>query len=188
MDSPLARDGGRVHGEQPLPARAGESARAYIANRQVPVQFTTALASIGVERLFDGLVMLVLLAAAIAAPSFPGGATIGGTALSHIAAWAAALFGAMLLVALLVVYRPAPWLRVATRAFHATLPARHAERFTRVAEGVVAGLAVLKSPERFVRVVVWSLVLWVVNAYRSPSVFERSGCRSPGKAPSCSRA
>jgi glycosyltransferase 2 family protein len=162
-----------------LPARAGEFARAYIANRQVPVQFTTALASIGVERLFDGLVMLALLAAAIAAPSFPGGATIGGTALSHIAAWAAALFGTMLLVALLVVYRPAPWLRVATRTLHAILPARHAERFTRLAEGVVAGLAVLKSPERFARVVVWSLVLWVVNGLSFAVCFRAFGLPVP---------
>ena len=38
-----------------LPARAGEFARAYLANRQLPVRFTTALASIAVERVFDGL-------------------------------------------------------------------------------------------------------------------------------------
>jgi len=162
-----------------LPARAGEFARAYIANRQLPVQFTTALASIGVERLFDGLVMLALLAAAIAGPSFPRDTTIGGTALSHAAAWAAALFGAMLLIALLVVYQPAPWLRAATRAFHATLPLRHADRFTRVAEGFVAGLAVLKSPERFAGVLLWSLVLWIVNGLSFAVCFRAFGLPVP---------
>src|SRR6266576_5859749 len=54
-----------------LPARAGEVARAYLARRQLPVRFTTALASIGVERVFDGLGMVALLAIAIAASSFP---------------------------------------------------------------------------------------------------------------------
>jgi uncharacterized protein (TIRG00374 family) len=162
-----------------LPARAGEFARAYLARRQLPVRFTTALASIGVERVFDGLVMVALLAAAIAAPSFPRRATIGGAALSQIAFWAAALFGVMLVVALLVVHRPAPWLRLVTRALHATLPARHAARVTPVAEGFVAGLAVLKSPERLGGVIAWSLVLWLVNGLSFAVCFRAFGMPVP---------
>jgi hypothetical protein len=162
-----------------LPARAGEFARAYLAKRQLPVRFTTALASIGVERIFDGLVMAGLLAAAIAAPSFPSHATVGGAALSQIAAWAAALFGALLVVALLVAHRPARWLGLVTRALHATLPARHAERLTGVAEGLIAGLAVLKSPPRFAGVIVWSLVLWVVNGLSFAVCFQAFGLPVP---------
>jgi uncharacterized protein (TIRG00374 family) len=162
-----------------LPARAGEFARAYLANRQLPVRFTTALASIGVERIFDGLVMVALLAAAVAAPSFPPHARIGGVGLPQMAVWAAALFGAMLIVALLVVLRPAPWLRFATRTFHATLPARYAERLTRLVEGVIAGLAVLKSPGRFASVIVWSLALWLVNGLSFAVCFRAFGLPVP---------
>ena len=61
-----------------MPARIGELARAYVATRQLPVRFATALASVGVERVFDGLVLLGLMAAAIAAPSFPARAQLGG--------------------------------------------------------------------------------------------------------------
>ncbi|PYP39260.1 MAG: hypothetical protein DMD48_07165 [Gemmatimonadetes bacterium] len=57
-----------------LPARAGEVARGYVASRQLPVRFSTALASIAVERVFDALIMLGLMAVAIAAPSFPAAA------------------------------------------------------------------------------------------------------------------
>ena len=60
-----------------LPARAGEVARAYVASRQLPVRLSTALASLVVERVFDGLVMLGLMAVAIAAPSFPAHALVG---------------------------------------------------------------------------------------------------------------
>ena len=162
-----------------LPARAGEFARAYVATRQLPVPFTTALASIGVERIFDGLVMVMLIAAAIAAPSFPPHATIGGATLSQIAWWAAALFGAMLVVALLVVHRPAPWLRLATRAFYATLPARYAARLTGLAEDLVTGLAALKSPKRFAGVVAWSLVLWLVNGLSFAVCFRAFGLPVP---------
>jgi uncharacterized protein (TIRG00374 family) len=162
-----------------LPARAGEFARAYLAKRQLPVRFTTALASIGVERVFDGLVMVALLAAAMAAPSFPSHATIGGAALSQIAVWAAALFVAMLLIALLVVHRPAPSLRLVARGLHAALPARHAARLTRLAEGLVAGLAVLKSRERFAGMIIWSLVLWIVNGLSFAVCFRAFGLPVP---------
>src|SRR5881628_3030083 len=114
-----------------LPARAGEFARAYAAKQALPVRFTTALASVGVERVFDGLMLVGLLAVALAAPSFPHAATIGGTSLAAIARGGAALFGAVLVIALLVVHRPAPWLALLRRVTLAVLPARLGERLIR---------------------------------------------------------
>jgi uncharacterized protein (TIRG00374 family) len=147
-----------------LPVRAGEFARAYAANRRLAVRFTTALASVGVERALDGLVLVGLMSIALGSSAFPRHATIGGTSLASLATGAAVLFGAMLVVALLVVHRPAPSLAVLRRGARALLPARFADRVTHVAEGLVAGLEVLKSPGRFVAVVAWSVVQWVVNA------------------------
>lgn len=147
-----------------LPARAGEFARAWVISRRVPARFSTALASIGVERVFDGLTMLALMAVAIAAPSFPSQAMVGGTSLSHIAALAAGVFGGLLLLALVVAVRPAPWLALLDWIARALLPERFANQVHSAAEGLLAGLAVLKSPTRFAAVVAWSLVLWLVNA------------------------
>ena len=147
-----------------LPARAGEFARAWIASRELPVRFTTALASIGVERVFDGLMMLALMALAISAPSFPSHATVGGSSLSHIARGVAIGFGAALVLAFAVAYRPGPWLALLDRAAGAVLPARLATKLRSLADGLVAGLAVLKSPTRFAAVIGWSAALWLVNA------------------------
>ena len=147
-----------------LPVRAGEVARAYMTRRQLPVRFTTALASIGVERVLDGLVLVGLMVVPLLAPSFPPHATLGGASVSHLAVSAAAVFGAVLLVALLGVQRPAQCLALWSRATGALFPARVTERLTHVAGGVVAGLAVLKSPGRLALVAGWSLVLWLVNA------------------------
>src|SRR3989442_14304065 len=146
-----------------LPARAGEVARAYVASRQLPVRFITALGSIGVERVFDALVMLGLMAVAIAAPSFPAHSTLLDTPLSRLAGRAALLFGAMFVVALVVVLRPAPWLALFERVTRAALPARLAARGAGMAEGLVAGLTVLKRPGRFGAILFWSLVLWLTN-------------------------
>jgi hypothetical protein len=147
-----------------LPARAGEFARAWVVSRSLPVRFTTALASIGVERVFDGLMMLALMAAAIAAPSFPAHATVGGTPLSRVAAGVAIAFGAVLLAAFVVALRPGPWLALLDRIAGAILPQRLAGKVRSVADGLIAGLAVLKSPGRFAAVLGWSLALWLVNA------------------------
>jgi uncharacterized protein (TIRG00374 family) len=138
-----------------LPVRAGEVARAYMTRRQLPVRFTTALASIGVERVLDGLVLVGLMVVPLLAPSFPRHATLGGASVSHLAMSAAALFGAVLLVAVIVVQRPAQCLALWSRATGALFPARVAERLTHVAGGVVAGLAVLKSPGRLALVAGW---------------------------------
>ena len=147
-----------------LPARAGEFARAWVASRNTPVRFTTALGSIGVERVFDGLTMLGLMAVAIAAPSFPRDAMIGGVSLVHIATVGAIVFGAALVLAVIVVVNPAPWLRLLDVIAHRLLPQRFAATVRSAIEGLVDGLAALRSPSRFAGVVAWSIVLWLVNA------------------------
>jgi uncharacterized protein (TIRG00374 family) len=159
--------------------RAGEFARAYVAQQQLPVRFSTALASVGVERVFDGLLLVGLMTLAIAAPTFPRHAVIGHTSVSGLATGAAAIFGVVLVVAVLVVHRPAPWLGVLRRATHAILPTGIADRITHIAEGLVAGLAVLKSPARFAAVVLWSVVLWVVNAAAFAVCFRAFGLAVP---------
>jgi len=165
-----------------LPARAGEVARAYVASRQLPVRFTTALGSIGVERVFDALVMLGLMAVAIAAPSFPAHTLVGGRSLSTIAASTAVLFGVVLVIALLVANRPGPWLVLVERIARHTLPVRIADKVVRASDGIVEGLAVLKSPARFAGVVLWSLVLWIKNAAAFAICFRAFGIDIPLEA------
>ena len=162
-----------------LPARAGEVARAYVASRQLPVRFTTALGTIAVERVFDALVMLGLMAVAIAAPSFPAHALVGGRSLAGVAASTAVLFGALLGMALLIANRPGPWLVLVERIARRVLPVPAADRVVRTSDGIVEGLAVLKSPARFTGVVLWSLVLWIKNAAAFAICFRAFGLDVP---------
>ena len=162
-----------------LPARAGEFARAYVVKRQAPVRFITALATIGVERLFDGLFMLALMAVAIAAPSFPANTLVEGVSLAHVARGAAIVFSAFLVVAFVVALHPAPWLRLADRLTHALLPERVAHRVNDLLHGLIEGLAVLRKPGRFIAVLWWSLVQWLVNAASFALCFKAFGLSVP---------
>jgi uncharacterized protein (TIRG00374 family) len=62
------------------------------------------------------------------------------------------------------------------------LPSRPAERLIQGAEGIVAGLVVLKSPARFAGVVFWSLVLWIKNAAAFAICFRAFGLDVPLEA------
>ncbi|HWZ27903.1 MAG TPA: lysylphosphatidylglycerol synthase transmembrane domain-containing protein [Gemmatimonadales bacterium] len=162
-----------------LPARAGEFARAYVVKRQAPVRFITALATIGVERLFDGILMLGLMAVAIAAPSFPGHGTQQGALVSRVAGGAAVAFVGLLVVAFIVAVHPAPWLKLLDRLTQSLLPARIAAPVNHLAHGMIEGLGVLKSPSRFALVLGWSLVQWLVNAASFALCFKAFGLSVP---------
>src|SRR3989442_9553645 len=162
-----------------LPVRAGEFARAYAVRQGVSVRFTTALASIAVERVFDGLMLVGLFTVALFVPSFPRDAMIGGVRLAGLATAGAAGFARILVIGPLLGHRPAPWIALLGRVAHAVLPARLADRVTHLAEGLVAGLDVLKSPARFLGVAAWSLFLWLVNAAAFAGCFPGFGVPVP---------
>jgi uncharacterized protein (TIRG00374 family) len=166
-----------------LPARGGELARAYVASRLVPLRFTTALASLAVERVFDGLILVLLLAVAVADPGFSSTATVGGRSLSQIATWAGAAFVVILGVLFALVHAPSGALALAGRVLRAVLPARAADYLVGLARHFIDGLTILRAPRDFGLVVVWSFVLWLVNGvafYTGFLAFHLQGAPLPG--------
>jgi glycosyltransferase 2 family protein len=147
-----------------LPARAGEVARAYAASRLTSVRFTTAFASIAVERILDGVVLLALLVLGLAAGGFGPSTTIGGVAVRRLTTGAGVVFGGLLVAALVAVAVPGLTRRVARGGAGLLLPARWAPRAMDLIEGVLEGLSALRSPTRVAVVLWWSVVLWLTNA------------------------
>jgi uncharacterized protein (TIRG00374 family) len=147
-----------------LPARAGEVARAYAARRLTGVRFTAAVGSVAVERVFDGLVLVGLLAAGIAWGGFAHGTSVGGVPLARVATVAAVIFVPALGFAFWLVQWPGPALRVVRWCAERLMPRSWAARAVPLLEGLLGGLDVLKSPRRFVLVVIWSFVLWLASA------------------------
>src|SRR5690348_9258768 len=69
-----------------VPLRAGELARTFALTRQIPaVSFATSLASVAVDRVFDGIVTMLLLAVGVVLAHFPPSTTIGTYSLNHAA-------------------------------------------------------------------------------------------------------
>jgi uncharacterized protein (TIRG00374 family) len=147
-----------------LPARAGEVVRAYAGTELIGVPFTSSLASIGVERIFDGVILVFFLAIAVASPTFPPGAMIGRTSVAGLARTMAVLFAGALVALIIMVRNKDRALPLANRVFARLLPERFATPLMRIVANLVKGLGVLHSSHDIARVTVWTLALWGTNA------------------------
>jgi uncharacterized protein (TIRG00374 family) len=162
-----------------LPARAGEVARAYAARSLAGVRFTTAFASVAVERVFDGLFLVGLLVVGLLAGGFTTAATVRGVSLGRIALGGAGLFGSVFVVAVAVVWQPAVTRRLAHAVLQRLLPVRWADRMVALVDGVLDGLSALRAPRRLGAVLFWSLILWLTNAGSFALAFVAFGLSLP---------
>lgn len=139
-----------------LPLRTGELVRAYLLGQRHGVRKTAALATIAVERLFDGLTMLAFMLAA--------GTVISFTAeLRWLALVAVGLFAALLLGLVALTLGGDLRDRLLQLAL-GPLPARLAERVERLTESFLGGLGVLTRRADLLLVAGTSLVAWGFEA------------------------
>lgn len=146
-----------------LPARAGEFARAYAARQLTGTRFTTAFASIAVERVLDGVTLVALMVVAIWSGGFRTDTPLGAATLGEIASGAAVLFVSVLVLFSLAVHRPAPALRLTRTLSRKLLPVKWANRLIDAAEGLLSGMDALRSPSRIAAVTFWSLMVWLTG-------------------------
>lgn len=146
-----------------LPFRAGELVRCYSAARLTRTRLTAALSSVAVERVFDGLTVVALLAFALFAARLPSTVTIGGVAVS--VTQAATTAGLISVVALCLAAAVVVWPLASERLVRRTIRSpRIAAVLINAIEGFRHGLGALRSPRRLAAVIAWSLILWLVNA------------------------
>ena len=138
-----------------LPLRAGELVRSYVLSTRTGMRKTSILATIAVERLFDGLTMLVFI---LVASIF-----IGLTdQLEAVTLIAAGLFGALIVMLLILTTSTAR--EVLIRRGLPILPVVVRERAERMLESVFAGLSVLRRKNDLVAVAGLSFVAWLFEA------------------------
>ena len=150
-------------GNNIYPARAGELLRAYVLRRDHGVAISASLATVIVERAFDGLVMLAFiflnlgeLAGLTVDSGFAG--SIRTLALAGAVVFLLAV-GAFLLMASFP-QRTAALLEALSRR---VMPARFRPRFASVVDRFLQGLASLRSPADVLMVLVTSVVIWLLE-------------------------
>ena len=149
-----------------VPVRAGELARAFALTREVPgTTFAGGIASLAVDRLFDSIVVLLLMLWAMWQPAFGVGAPETARELAANGALLGAVGLGVVLVALyLIVFFPARLIAL-FELFARRLAPRVEERGRRMLQAFAEGLGVLRHPARFAAVLVWTLLHWLLAAF-----------------------
>ncbi|MFN8522036.1 MAG: lysylphosphatidylglycerol synthase transmembrane domain-containing protein [Chloroflexota bacterium] len=135
-----------------LPARLGELARAYLLGRQTGVRKTYSLASIFLERLFDGLVLVLLMSTISLFVDLPG----WGREVELFAAFVFAGVGIAVIVVLARRDLASRLLGLLVRP----APPRIREWVLRAASTFLAGLESMRSPSVLANTALLSLVVW----------------------------
>jgi glycosyltransferase 2 family protein len=139
-------------------------ARAYAITKSRPeVRFTAAFASLAVDRLFDGVVVLGMMVLATLDPRFPADATILGATAAGIATTAALFLTAVLIVLYALALAPRRFIGMA-EAIAGVVSPKVALKVRGLLEGFVSGLGVLSSPRLAAEVMWWTVLHWLTNA------------------------
>ena len=165
-----------------VPARAGEVARAYALSRSTPeVPFPAALASLAVDRVFDAVVVLLLMTGAMLDPAFPRGATFMDRPVASYAAFFLIVTLAAVSVLYAIVLFPGRVLRLWELVARRLAP-RFEVRGRDAVRSLSSGLSVLRTPRRFAVVFAWTLAHWLVNALAFWIAFKAVGVTAPFSA------
>lgn len=148
-------------GNNIYPARAGELLRAYVLRRREGVAISASLATIIVERAFDGVVMLAFVFLNL--PELTRLTVDSGFvgSIRSLAIWGAGIFMAAVIVFLLMAALPAQALRVLGWFTDRLVPMRYREPVYRFGDRFLDGMASLRSPADVLMVLITSVVIWL---------------------------
>lgn len=155
-------------GNNIYPARAGEVLRAVVLKRRAAVPISASLATIIVERIFDGVVMLAFIFVNLPELAKLSGdaGVIGGVSIQDIALFGTLAFGGALLVFLLAAMFPQITARIGLMIIQKILPQRFHTRAIGLAAKFLDGLASLRSPANVLMVFVTSVVIWLFETLK----------------------
>jgi len=154
-------------GNNIYPARAGEVLRAVILKRKEGVPIPASLATIIVERIFDGVVMLGFVFVNL--PELAKVAALSSGFVGDIqtlSLWGAGFFAAALIVFLLAAMFPKITARIGQRLIDRFLPKRVSEQASGILHRFLDGLASLRSPVNVLMVFLTSVLIWLLETIK----------------------
>jgi uncharacterized protein (TIRG00374 family) len=150
-------------GNNVYPARAGEVLRAVILRRREGVPISASLATIIVERIFDGVVMLAFVFV-----NLPELAKLTGSSgfvgnIQQVAVIGTGAFLGALAVFLIAAMFPQMAAKIGFWFIYRLLPKRMHDRVTSLATKFLDGLASLRSPVNVLKVFFTSVLIWLLE-------------------------
>lgn len=150
-------------GNNIYPFRAGEVLRAVVLRRREQVPVSASLATIIVERVYDGVVMLAFVFLNL--PEVARLTTASGFAgsIRTVALWGTGAFFGALAIFLLAAMYPDQAASLATWFVRRLVPERFRARSLDLTGKFLGGLAALRSPREALMVFFTSVVIWLLE-------------------------
>ena len=152
-------------GNNIYPARAGEVLRAYVLKKKEGVAISASLATIIVERIFDGVVMLGFIFVNLGelARLTKADTVNASISIQLIAFWGSVVFFGALLVFLLAAMFPAMSERILDWLATRLVPHRFRKGVLETGGRFLGGLEALRSPLEILMVFLTSVVIWLLE-------------------------
>ncbi len=146
-------------GNNVYPARAGEVLRSYVLRKNEGVPMSASLATVVLERLFDGLVMLLFVAATLPFAPLPDG-------YRWLVLGFSVLFGGALLVFMLLAARPTTMSGLYTLLVDRVAPIPWRPKLHGLFDRFIVGLQALRSPREMLTIMLASVAIWLVETLK----------------------
>jgi len=150
-------------GNNIYPARAGEVLRAVILKRKEGVSVSASFATIIVERIFDGVVMLAFIFVNLPELAKLTGASGFVGNIQQVALIGTGVFMGALIVFLVAAMVPHTTARIGLWIIYKVLPSRLHERVISLMTKFLDGLASLRSPFNVLMVFFTSVIIWLLE-------------------------
>jgi glycosyltransferase 2 family protein len=150
-------------GNNIYPYRVGEVLRAFILRKREDVPMSASLATIIVERIFDGVVMLgfIFLNLSELSKLTTSSGFIGN--IRSLSLWGVGIFLGVLVVFLLAALFPQLAQSAVTWAIGRVVPARLRGKVQDIADRFIGGLESLRSPRDVAMILLTSVVIWLLE-------------------------
>ncbi len=146
-------------GNNIYPARAGEVLRCYVLKRDEGISMSASLATVLVERIFDGLVMLMFVFVTLPLVDLPQG-------IRQLVIVASLAFFGALIVFMGLAMVPNTARRFYTWLVGLILPVRHRQKVLDLADRFMEGLVSLRRGRDVLMIFVTSTVVWLLETVK----------------------
>jgi uncharacterized protein (TIRG00374 family) len=150
-------------GNNIFPARAGELLRAAVLKRRYGVPISTTLATILVERIFDGVVMLGFIFFNLAELSGLSSSSGFIGSIRSLALWGSIAFLGALAAFLLAAVFPKKVEEILIKIVNGLLPSKWREGASSIIHRFMGGLESLRSPKEALMVFITSVAIWLLE-------------------------
>jgi hypothetical protein len=154
-------------GNNIYPARAGEVLRAYVLKKKEGVAISASLATIIVERIFDGVIMLAFIFVNLGElahiTAMQADTTNAAISIQLIAFWGSVVFFGAFLAFLLAAMFPGASQRALAWLSARLVPLRFRQGLLETGSRFLGGLQALRSPLEILMVFLTSVVIWLLE-------------------------